>query len=248
MSAAQLELFPVTEEDRAVDAMTARSDANLISPDGTSLNLINLTRVAYRNAVDHGWYSADDGSPIKRDVSEILINCYGEVREYVAKVNTGKYETYYKPTKNSLTGKPEGAWIELADILIRLADACGHMCPRVWNNVTGQSSLVDYGFVENDTLVYITQLKNFTEFHMNLEMTDARQHMTTAAWIEEQLGVLWEMYRRTPHENFVNGLWDMYVSICSLLCREYHGKIVPAILEKHKYNQSRSFRHGGLRA
>jgi hypothetical protein len=61
-----------------------------------------------------GWWD----SP--RSTFDIENNFHAEISEAWEEYRAGRMATWYGEN-----GKPEGFWIELADLLIRLADACG---------------------------------------------------------------------------------------------------------------------------
>lgn len=241
----QLSLFPdmdppTTEE---VPMVAQMADTAWLSPDGNDINLFAFAKAAHQNAVAHGWYDDQKtGARVERTVAEVLINMMGEVKEFKAKVYAQKIDTYYETVNCAVSTKPEGALIELADLLIRMADAIGYYLSAA------PMTNADYSFVEQDTKDWISWLAvNAVWGHPPTEGIWGNG-MLLSMWLDEQVGILWEMYRRTSHENFIVGLWEAYVCIFELLNREYPGKIVSAIVLKHEYNKSRPYRHGGLRA
>lgn len=222
------------------------ADTAWLSPNGNDINLFAFAKAAHQNAVAHGWYDDGKGGIKEREVSEILLNLGGEIREFKAQVWADKLDTYYAEKDGAVCPKPEGAWIELADLLIRFADSCGYYFTNA--SESARFRIVDYSFVEAATHGYIGQLAERISGSGTINYQNRRHKYLTADWLDEQVGILWEMYRRTSHENFIAGLWEVYVCIFELLNREYPGKIVPAIVLKYEYNKGRPYRHGGLRA
>ena len=89
----------------------------------------------HKNAVDHGWWEDDRSFP------EIIALCHSELSEALEEYRNrhGANDIYYKYTtdrnKTSLTGKPEGIPIELADCIIRIFDYCGKEGIDIFNAI-----------------------------------------------------------------------------------------------------------------
>jgi NTP pyrophosphatase (non-canonical NTP hydrolase) len=76
-----------------------------------------LVMEAHENAVAHGWWEEDRG------FAEIIALMHSELSEALEEYGNGHdpQAIYYYAQK----GKPEGIPIELADVVIRIFDACG---------------------------------------------------------------------------------------------------------------------------
>ncbi len=90
-------------------------------------NFDQLIPVAHELAVSKGWWT--DGLSA-RPLSEVIANFHSEVSEAWEEYRAGRIDMWHSlPTKPSLSPlpppKPEGFWIEIADLLIRIADAEG---------------------------------------------------------------------------------------------------------------------------
>ena len=77
-----------------------------------------LVPIAHKMAIAKGWWQ--DGIE-NRPMSEIIANFHAEVSEAWEEYRAGRMETWYAEG----SAKPEGFWIEIADLLIRYADAVG---------------------------------------------------------------------------------------------------------------------------
>lgn len=86
-----------------------------------------LVRVAHNMALEKGWW--DDGVA-SRPIEEIVANFHSEVSEAWEEYRAGRMATWYASDAAELLRsgklpKPEGFWVEIADLLIRIADAAG---------------------------------------------------------------------------------------------------------------------------
>ena len=92
------------------------------------LNINDLVKDIHQNAKDHGWWEEE------RTFGDIISLCHCELSEAVEEFRNGHKadEIYYRgggyvasqPTE--ICKKPEGIPIELADVIIRIFDYCGH--------------------------------------------------------------------------------------------------------------------------
>ena len=85
------------------------------------MNIAELIKESHKTATDKGWWDTDSN----RNIPELLALIHSEVSEALeAYRDTGMVhleQTWYNKSDN----KPEGFVIELADVLIRIADLCG---------------------------------------------------------------------------------------------------------------------------
>lgn len=77
----------------------------------------DLVPVSHQMAIEKGWWQ--EGIP-NRPACDILANYHSEVSEAWEEYRAHRMDTWFGES-----GKPEGFWIEIADLLIRIADAVG---------------------------------------------------------------------------------------------------------------------------
>lgn len=83
----------------------------------------SLTCVAHAMAVDKGWWEGE------RSAVECWVNFHAELSEAWEEYRCGRMATWYADSASVLRSggvpKPEGFWVEIADLMIRLADYFG---------------------------------------------------------------------------------------------------------------------------
>jgi len=85
------------------------------------MNIETLIKESHDTATDKGWW---DITP-KRSVPELLALIHSEVSEALEVYRDTGIEQLDKMWYGHPNNKPEGFVIELADVLIRIADLCG---------------------------------------------------------------------------------------------------------------------------
>jgi len=83
----------------------------------------SLVCVAHAMAVDKGWWEGE------RSAVECWVNFHAELSEAWEEYRCGRMATWYADSASVLRSgglpKPEGFWVEIGDLLIRIADYAG---------------------------------------------------------------------------------------------------------------------------
>lgn len=193
-----------------------------------TIDMDKLAKDAYENSKAHGFWEDD------RTIHEAMVLVHSEISEALEAFRDGKMDMYFLAS-----GKPEGFPAEMADVVIRVADWFGkHGIPI--GNVVGRAQMFARSpeASGNGEALYIKRTEKdpimywLNRFHGKVvKATEA--HDT----------------RKNPVTEF-----DTFTYLVLLLedvfefCFRYSVQIDRAIDVKHRYNISRTYKHGGKAA
>lgn len=84
-------------------------------------SVTDLIHISHQMAIEKGWWKKNpDGSLVPRSWIEQVNNFFSEISEAWEEYRAGRVDTWYGEN-----GKPEGFFVEVADLLIRLGDTLG---------------------------------------------------------------------------------------------------------------------------
>lgn len=201
-----------------------------------------LVEASHAMAVEKGWW---DGGIEARSLDDQFNNFHAEISEAWEEYRAGRMETWYSSNGNAvrdadfsvvdgvpsvnvaalhktepewIRAKPEGFWVEIADLLIRLADTCGAYGIH----------LVD----EGDELPGLT-CEQFRLSEMPGFVYD----------LHEYVGDIRDAFREAAGLHISGCFYE-----CFALAKEASVDLWAIIELKMSYNATRSHRHGGKRA
>lgn len=178
-------------------------------------------------AVGKGWWK--DGIEA-RDVAEIVANFHSEVSEAWEEYRAGRMETWFSIDGQLIemdaqgkavlrqTGriaKPEGFWVEIADLCIRIMDA-----------------MEAYGWPASDRETNGNQGEDLPgliiDFHATISSMFVRG---CSSWSSQA------------------DIWAQTIIVDAIVAARQNGVDLWKLIElKHRYNETRPYRHGGKKA
>jgi hypothetical protein len=196
-----------------------------------------LLEVAHPLAKEKGWWDDMD-----RPIDEQVANFHAEISEAWEEYRAGRMETWYsrhgsrveelkvidgimhtnvadvwKGPEDAvwIVAKPEGFWVEIADLLVRLADTCGRY---EWKPVDASPDL-------------------------NIDPTVNPKIPAFVLYLHQKANELVTEFG--DWERGVTSIAGEFVTEVSMYARIHGVDLWPIVNEKVAYNRTRSMRHGG---
>jgi hypothetical protein len=189
------------------------------------MTIEELCKRSYDMAVAKGWHEQ------KRSFGEAISLFHSEVSEAL--------ECYRDPshpmgeTWHSESGKPEGMVVELADLLIRIADTAIDMSLPVANCLHNTTvGMLGFGSIKflaynGHEITSLTDMLSVIHIHLSKSFD---------TFLEEKTG------------HSVTHQLAAAMNAAGSICRIHGWDLENAVVEKFAYNESRAYRHGGKRA
>lgn len=181
----------------------------------------DLTAKVHENAVTHGWW---DKTPT---FGEIVALCHSELSEALEQLRAGNPMLWHDYDQAKRQPKPEGVAVELADCILRILDWIGHENLPAGEMIAKGARSVTIGTAGTPGGASLAE--HIARWHLLLSMA-----YDCAVRCPEAAPSLFAAAR-------------MALCVCEILdWAEKNGVDMPAVLaEKHAYNLTRPFRHGG---
>lgn len=182
----------------------------------TITTLEELLEGAHKLARSKGWWSYNDDIEREEIINEKLLLIHSELSEAVECWRNEAMSTWLAaPTVIGAPGKPEGFWVEIADVVIRLADLMAWLKMEPTNE-PGEAVGMNIPYALMEAHACVTDLAD-----------------------------CWAMGQGSPEGS---ALANYLLRYLFAFAREHHNDLWVAINLKHKYNMTRSFRHGNKKA
>ena len=186
-----------------------------------------IAKESHATALEKGWWQdgfTNDGYP-KRSFAEQVANFHAEISEAWECYRSGQMVTWIHPMGSgnvsvSTPGKPEGFWIEIADLLIRMGDTAGAYKMKF-------SVGAKLGLMCEDRALNVPEAIEALHYEVSLLVRERRRGYAVHAL----------------NSNFL-AMFDM----CCDMAMHHKVNLEEEIRLKLAYNKSRPYRHGGKKA
>jgi NTP pyrophosphatase (non-canonical NTP hydrolase) len=188
--------------------------------------------MAYKNSFEKGWYED------KRSILERIALMHTEVSEATEEVRDGKEDLY------EVNGKFEGQSVELADVLIRIFDLSGY------SNINIVKYIEQQFFVSYQDLNYIHDIEQEVKQLTNLRCYDEIEQLSTDLEFHASIGIsLSEAAKSSMKKNEDRIFYFLSEAVVKIIyfSRKKSWNIEEIMYNKHIYNTTRPYRHGGKR-
>jgi len=183
----------------------------------------------HQTAIDHGWWNKN------RELPELLVLLHSEISEAFEAEQSNIMAVYYKDNK------PEGYLVEMADYVIRIMDLFGHY----QINIETYMETLDYKNLFSKFLECLLEINQFDIYKKEI-------FLNHICCLHFNVSKSLEIYRAEKNNLVMIGKISEILTRSIIGCFAYakylDHDLMEIIKEKHEYNKTRPYRHGGKKA
>lgn len=191
------------------------------------MSLLELQQEIHRVNIANGWF--DPEKPQRLFPEEVAL-IHSEISEaFEAYRDWGLEDMTEEPTEEGGLPKPQGVASELADVVVRLLDAC----------TRSQISGADIEAMHEDAL----SEEHAEQIEEGIAGIKSMPFGSVISLLHREVSLIVANSPLPPREQIAAGLASTY-TIINLICSAYDFDLIAEVERKVAYNATRGYRHG----